>query len=79
VSSGHVEPRISLSLEFIGPGAVPHADELPLFPLTTLPPFIERLRAIAKVLRTYTSYEPSNMKFGDLGPLLAERLLSVTS
>jgi hypothetical protein len=75
VSSGHVEPRISLALEFVGPGVVkPHADELPLFGLSTLPSFPERLRAIAEALRTYTSYEPSNMKFGDLGLLLAERL-----
>jgi Phytanoyl-CoA dioxygenase (PhyH) len=74
VSSGHVEPRISLALEFVAPGAVPHDDELPLFPLTTLPPFIVRLRAIAKALQTYTPYEPSNLKFGDLGLRLAETL-----
>ena len=74
VSSGHVEPRISLALEFVGRGVVPHTDEMPLFGLTTLPSFAERLRVIAEALRTYTSYEPANMKFGDLGLLLAKRL-----
>jgi hypothetical protein len=75
ISSGHVEPRISLAVEFSGLDAVTTPDESPLCDVATLPPFVERLRAIARALRTYSRYEPSNIKYEELGLRLAERLL----
>lgn len=75
VSTGYGEPRVSLAVEFVGRGVDTLPDESPLFDgLTTLPPFAERLRAIARGLRVYAGYEPANMKFGELGRLLAERI-----
>ena len=74
VSSGQVEPRISLALEFTGRDAVPDPDESPLFDMATLPSFVDRLRAIARGLRIYSRYEPSNIKYEELGLRLPERL-----
>jgi hypothetical protein len=74
VSAGHVEPRISLAMEFAAPDAVTTADESPLFEMASVPPFVDRLRAIARGLRIYSSYEPANIKYQELGPRLAERL-----
>jgi hypothetical protein len=73
VSSNHAEPRISVAMEFVGPGVVPHPHELPLFdPRTSPPPFFERIRAIGKGLLTYRRFEPSIRKYEELGRLLAE-------
>ena len=74
VSSGHVEPRISLAVEFVGLDAATTPDESPLSDISTLPPFVDRLRAIARGLRIYSRYEPSNIKYEVLGLRLPERL-----
>ena len=71
VSSGHVEPRISVAMEFIGSDVTPRQDELPLFDPLTIPPFSERLRAIGKGLVIYGRLEPSKRKYAELGARLA--------
>jgi hypothetical protein len=72
VSSGRVEPRISVAMEFVGPDVVSRPDELPLFDPLTPPPFFERIRAIGKGLLTYGRLEPSKRKYAELGARLAE-------
>lgn len=71
ISSGQVEPRISFAVEFVKSGAELRPDEAPLFdPLTAMPPFLERLRAIGKGLLTYQHNEPRNKRYAELGRLL---------
>ena len=74
VSSGIGDPRVSLALEFVGANEETGRDELPLSDIGSLPPFADRLRAIARGLRFYSKYEPSNLKYEALGTLLAEKL-----
>lgn len=69
-----VEPRMSLAVEIIGPTVEPTEGELPLFDLDTLPPFTERLRAIAKGLLSYQRFEPSTLRYMGLGRRMLDKL-----
>lgn len=68
---GAAEPRMSLAVEIMGPSVEPTDGEWPLFDLNTMPPFRERLRAIAKGLLSYQRFEPATLRY----KALAQRML----
>ena len=71
---GAVEPRMSLAIEIIGPTAQPTEGELPLFELDSLPPFEERLRAIAKGVLSYQRFEPLTLRYMSLARRMLDKL-----
>lgn len=71
---GAVEPRMSLAVELIGASAEPAESELPLLELGALPPFEERLRAIAKGILSYQRFEPAVLRYAGLARRILERL-----
>lgn len=68
---GAAAPRMSLAVEVLGPEVAATEGELPLFDLNTLPPFRERLRAIAKGVLSYQRFEPATLRYKSL----AQRML----
>ena len=67
------QPRISLSLEFIGERAAPAEDELPLLDCQArLPTFVERLRVIGRAIGAYAGFEPLPQVYSALAKRLAE-------
>jgi hypothetical protein len=64
-------PRVSLAVEAFGERIAPTPSEEPLLDPATLPPFPERLRAIARGLLSYERFEPAMLRFTGL----ARRLL----
>jgi hypothetical protein len=71
---GAIEPRMSLAVEIIGGTAEPVESELPLFDLASLPPFKERLRAIAKGILSYQRFEPRTLRFVGLARRILDKL-----
>ncbi len=71
---GAVEPRLSLAIEIIGATAEPAESELPLFDLDSLPPFEERLRAIAKGILSYQRFEPTTLRYIGLARRILDKL-----
>lgn len=71
---GATEPRMSLAVEIMGPHVEPTDGELPLFDLESLPPFQERLRAIAKGLLSYQRFEPMTLRYMGLGRKMLDKL-----
>jgi hypothetical protein len=71
---GAVEPRLSLAVEIIGATAEPVESELPLFDLVSLPPFEERLRAIAKGILSYQRFEPMTLRYVGLARRILDKL-----
>lgn len=70
------EPRISVSIEFIGENVEPMADEEPLFDAQgMLPTFSQRLRAISKAIRTYHGREPLVYRYVELAQQLNQLAL----
>jgi hypothetical protein len=60
-------PRVSLSVEFLGPDAVPASDELPLLDAQSdLPTFEQRLLVIARAVRSDQRFEPLLIRFQEL-------------
>jgi hypothetical protein len=65
------DPRVSISVEFIGAEAEPQRDELPLLDAPSdLPMFAQRIRVIARAILAYQKFEPLMIRYGEL----AERL-----
>jgi hypothetical protein len=60
-------PRVSLAVEAFGEGITPTASELPLLDPEVLPPFEERLGAIARSLISYDRFEPAMLRYRALG------------
>jgi hypothetical protein len=71
---GATEPRMSLAVEIIGAGAEPTEDEMPLFDLASLPPFEERIRAIAKGILSYQRFEPRALRYVGLARRILDKL-----
>jgi hypothetical protein len=67
-------PRVSLSVEFIGPNTEPTRDECPLLEAAAdrLPPFAQRLHVIGRAIRDYQRFEPRMVRFGELSDRLVE-------
>ena len=66
------EPRISISLEFIGEHTEPADDEMPVFDLqSTLPTFVQRLHIIGKGILLYHDREVRMLRYVEL----AERMV----
>jgi hypothetical protein len=66
------EPRVSVSLEFIGGNTPPKNDELPLLdPAAGVPPFPRRLHTVGRAILEYEKFEPSLVRY----TALAERLV----
>jgi hypothetical protein len=72
--NGAAEPRMSLAVELIGAAAQPADSERPLLDLASLPPFEERLRAIAKGILSYQRFEPAALRYVGLARRILERL-----
>ena len=66
-------PRVSLAVEAFGESIVPTPSEEPLLDPGQLPPWRERLRAIARGLLSYERFEPKMLRFTGL----ARRILAV--
>lgn len=64
-------PRVSLAVEAFGEGIAPTPSEEPLLDPEGVPPFLERLRAIARGVLSYERFEPGMLRFGGF----ARRLL----
>jgi len=71
---GATEPRMSLAVEILGPSVEPTEGELPLFDLQSLPPFRERLRAIAKGLLSYQRFEPLTLRYKGLAQRMLDKI-----
>jgi hypothetical protein len=71
---GAREPRMSLAVELIGATAEPSDSELPLLDPGSLPPFRERLRAIAKGILSYQRFEPAMVRYMGLARRMLDRL-----
>jgi Phytanoyl-CoA dioxygenase (PhyH) len=71
---GATEPRMSLAVEIMGPSIEPTEGELPLFDLKTLPPFRERLEAIAKGLLSYQRFEPQTLRYKGLARRMLDKI-----
>lgn len=71
---GAIAPRLSLAVEIIGATAEPVESELPLFDLVSLPPFEERLRAIAKGILSYQRFEPLTLRYVGLARRILDKL-----
>jgi hypothetical protein len=71
---GAAEPRMSLAVELIGASAEPADSELPLLDPGSLPPFAERLRAIANGVLSYQRFEPAALRYAGLARRMLERL-----
>ncbi|MBL8739679.1 MAG: phytanoyl-CoA dioxygenase family protein [Myxococcales bacterium] len=69
---GGGRPRVALALEFESASWSGTRDE-PLFDPLVVPPFPDRLRAIAKAVLTYSGFVPMLRRYRDL----AERLLDI--
>ena len=64
-------PRRALSLEFIGSGHPPNADEVPLISLdSAFPSFSERIRMIAVAVQGYEKFEPGLVRYRALAKAL---------
>ena len=74
ICDGATEPRMSLVVELIGASAEPADSELPLLDPGSLPPFTERLRAIAKGIDSYQRFEPAVLRYMGLARRILERL-----
>lgn len=72
--NGAAEPRMSLAVELIGAAAKPADSERPLLDIASLPPFEERLRAIAKGILSYQRFEPAALRYVGLARRILERL-----
>jgi hypothetical protein len=71
-TSGRGECRVSVVFEFIGESEEPGSDELPLLDAQShLPAFSERLKAIARAIRSYEPYEPLMIRYRELARRLA--------
>jgi len=71
-ASGLGECRVSVVFEFIGESEEPGSDELPLLDAQSrLPAFSERLKAIARAIRSYELYEPLMIRYRELAKRLA--------
>jgi ectoine hydroxylase-related dioxygenase (phytanoyl-CoA dioxygenase family) len=66
--------RVSLSVECLGEGAVPGPSEVPLLDLDEIPPFEERLRAIAQGILSYERFEPTTIRYAPLARRMLDRL-----
>jgi hypothetical protein len=77
-SGGRSAPRVSISVEFLGAGVKPVADEEPLLDARSeLPTFDQRLLVIGRAIRNYTRYEPLLIRFEELAEGLAHPAGSV--
>jgi ectoine hydroxylase-related dioxygenase (phytanoyl-CoA dioxygenase family) len=66
-NGGSDQPRISLSVEFVGESSEATPDEHPLFEgHATLPTFPERLQVIGQCMLAYRRFEPSLLRYHDL-------------
>jgi ectoine hydroxylase-related dioxygenase (phytanoyl-CoA dioxygenase family) len=66
--------RRALSFEFIAADQEPAEGEERQTAMATLPPFNERLRAVASGIVTYTKFEPRVDRFADVAAEMAKRL-----
>ena len=71
MSDGVTSPRISVACEFLGLEAKPYSSESPLWDLSPLPTFPERLRMIGRAILDYERFEPLVRRYSEL----ANRLL----
>jgi hypothetical protein len=67
-------PRVSLAIECLGERIAPAPSEEPLLDPAALPPFAERLRAIARGLLSYDRFEPPMLRFAGLARAILDRL-----
>jgi hypothetical protein len=65
-------PRVSLAVEAFGEAIAPTPSEEPLLDPEALPPFRERLRAIARGLLSYERFEPAMLRFTGLARKILE-------
>ena len=67
-------PRVSLSVECLGEHAAPAPGEEPLLDPEAIPPFEERLRAIAQGILSYARFEPATIRYAPLARRILDRL-----
>jgi hypothetical protein len=67
-------PRVSLAVECLGEQVTPTPSELPLLDPEAIPPFAERLRAIARGIVSYERFEPATLRYVGLARAILERL-----
>jgi hypothetical protein len=67
-------PRVSLAVECLGEHIVPAPTEEPRLDPGALPPFAERLRAVARGLLSYERFEPAMLRFAGLARAMLETL-----